>query len=181
MPNVLSIVVAMGALVSVGVVRQYRRDIGAARARLDSVRARTVRFDDGSVEYTDVGDGPAVLVSHGIFHGCDGGQRSARDVLSGRRVISPSRFGYLGSSMPENPSGAAQADMFVDILDHLGIESVDVLGISAGTSAAVQLALRHPGRVGHLIVSSGNWPAAPPLRLQPTGPRRSTTIRRCGR
>ena len=167
MPYVLLILVATAALASVGVVPRYRRDIGAARARLRSVRAETVQFDDGSVEFTDVGDGPVFLVSHGIFHGCDGGQRSARDVISDHRIISPSRFGYLGSSMPENPSGAAQADMFVHILDHLGIESVDVLGISAGTSAAVQLALRHPGRVGHLIVSSGNWPGSPTSEAPP--------------
>ena len=46
-------------------------------------------------------------------------------------------------------------------LDHLGVESADVMGISAGTGAAVQLALRHPSRVDHLIISSGNWPGSP--------------------
>ena len=35
-----------------------------------------------------------------------------------------------------------------------------MLGISAGTGAAVQLAIRHPSRVSHLIVSSGNWPGS---------------------
>ncbi len=157
----LATLVAGVALVSVGVVPHYRRDLGAARRRLDSVERRVVRVGAGSVEYTDVGNGPCLLVSHGIFHGCDGGQRSARDVVSGHRVVSPSRFGYLGSSMPEEPTGAAQAEVFVALLDELGIERADVMAISAGTSAAVQLALRHPDRVSHLIVSSGNWPGSP--------------------
>jgi pimeloyl-ACP methyl ester carboxylesterase len=160
----LVMLVVVGA---VGIVPRYRRDIGAARKRLESVESRISQFEAGSVEYMDVGEGPCLLVSHGIFHGCDGGQRSARDVVSGRRVISPSRFGYLGSDMPESPTGAHQADVFADLLDHLDIESADVMGISAGTSAAVQLALRHPERVDHLIISSGNWPGSPTSEAPP--------------
>jgi pimeloyl-ACP methyl ester carboxylesterase len=163
----LVMLMAGAALVSVGVVPRYRRDIGAARKRLASLEGRTLQLEAGSVEYTDVGDGPCLLVSHGIFHGCDGGQRAARDVISGHRVISPSRFGYLGSSMPASPTGADQADVFVDLLDNLEIESADVMGISAGTSAAVQLALRHPERVDHLIISSGNWPGSPTSEAPP--------------
>lgn len=161
MPHPLLVLLAASlGLVSIGVLPRYRRDIRAARRRLESVESRIVQLENGLVEYTDAGDGPCLLVSHGIFHGCDGGQRSARDVVSGHRVISPSRFGYLGSGMPENPTGASQADLFVDLLDHLGVGSADVMGISAGTSAAVQTALRHPERVDHLIVSSGNWPGS---------------------
>jgi pimeloyl-ACP methyl ester carboxylesterase len=69
--------------------------------------------------------------------------------------------------MPGNPTGAAQADVFVDLLDHLGCESTDVMGISAGTGAAVQMALRHPTRVDHLIISSGNWPGSPTSETPP--------------
>lgn len=168
MQFLLAVILVSGvALVSVGLFPRYRRDITAARDRLASVQSRTIQVDAGSVEYTDVGEGRCLLVSHGIFHGCDGGQRSARDVVSGRRILSPSRFGYLGSTMPENPTGSAQADVFAQLLDHLGIESADVMGISAGTSAAVQLALRYPSRVGHLIVSSGNWPGSPTSESPP--------------
>lgn len=164
---VLVIIVAGLGLGGVAVVPRYRRDLRRARSRLNSVARQAVHLGDDSVEYTDVGEGSCLLVSHGIFHGCDGGQRSARDVISGHRVISPSRFGYLGSSMPVNPTGAAQADTFARLLDHLGIEAVDVMGISAGTGAAVQLALRHPERVSHLIISSGNWPGSPTSEAPP--------------
>ena len=96
-----------------------------------------------------------MLVSHGIFHGCDGGLLAVRDVVEGRRVIVPSRFGYLGSTLPHGASSATQADAFAGLLDHLAIEQVDVVGISAGTGAALQLAMRHPDRIGHLVISSG--------------------------
>ena len=157
---VLVLLASAMALVAAGLPR-YRRDVSAARARLRAVASETVQLGGTSVEYTDAGDGPCLVVSHGIFHGCDGGQRSARDVVAGRRVVVPSRFGYLRSGMPHAPTGAAQADVFAALLDHLGVGSTAVMGISAGTGAAVQMALRHPNRVSHLIVSSGNWPGSP--------------------
>lgn len=88
-------------------------------------------------------------------------------MITDRRVISPSRFGYLGSSMPTDPSAGRQADVFVELLDHLGVDATSVIGISAGTSAAIQLALRHPEYVDHLIVSSGNWPGSPTSEAPP--------------
>lgn len=65
----------------------------------------------------------------------------------------PSRFGYLGSSMPENPTGAAQADVLVDPFNHLGIESADVMGISAGTSDSSS-------------IQSGGWSEIPIVFLR---------------
>jgi pimeloyl-ACP methyl ester carboxylesterase len=100
-------------------------------------------------------------VSHGIFHGCDGGLLSVKDILPGRRVIAPSRFGYLGSEMPPAASPEAQADAFAALLDHLQLPAVDVVGISAGTTAALELALRHPGRIHHLVMVSANFPGDP--------------------
>lgn len=85
-----------------------------------------------------------------------------------QRVIAPSRFGYLGSSLPAEATAADQADAFVELLDHLGLHTVDVLGLSAGTSAAVQMALRHPGRVGHLVIMCGVFPGCP-LAAAPPG------------
>ena len=131
---------------------RYRRDVAAAQARLESVDRRVIETAFGAVEYVERGSGDAVLVSHGIFHGCDGGLVSVEDMIVGRRVIVPSRFGYLGSSLPAGATVADQADAFVALLDHLHLSAVDVVAISAGTSAAVQLALRHPERVLHLVI-----------------------------
>ncbi len=145
----------------------YRKGMRAARSRLESLDRKNFHAGAGNVDFIDAGAGPCLLVSHGIFHGSDGGQRSAGDMTSGLRVVAPSRFGYLGSTMPPKPTGAAQADVFVEILDHLEIDQADVVGISAGTSAAVQLALRHPARVKHLVISSGNWPGSPTSKAPP--------------
>jgi pimeloyl-ACP methyl ester carboxylesterase len=149
-------------------VRAYQHDLAAAWNRLDAVEKKHVNTPFGTVEYAESGSGEPILVSHGIFHGCDGGLLSVRDLLPGRRIIAPSRFGYLGSDLPAAATAAAQADAFAALLDHRGIGSVDVVGISAGTTAALEFALRHPHRTTHLVLVSGNLPGDPTAVAPPT-------------
>jgi pimeloyl-ACP methyl ester carboxylesterase len=106
-------------------------------------------------------------VSHGIFQGCDGALLSVQGLRHGRRVIAPSRFGYLGSVLPPAATPADQADAFVAVLDHLEVERTDVVGISAGATAALQFALRNPDRIAHLVIISGNLPGSSTAVAQP--------------
>jgi len=99
--------------------RAYRRDLTTARNRLAAVLRHHVSTPFGMVEYAESGAGDPVLVSHGIFHGCDGGLLSVRSSLPGRRIIAPSRFGYLGSDLPTGATPMDQADAFAALLDHL--------------------------------------------------------------
>ena len=166
-----SVVAALGAaglaLPAFGIWFRYRRDMNAARARLAAVERRVVSTDWGAVEYAEQGHGDPVLVVHGIFHNCVGGLLEVRDLFTDRRVIAPSRFGYLGSSLPPNATPAAQADAFAALLDRLGIDQIDVIGNSAGATSALQLALRHPRRVKHLAIVVGNLPGSPTAVVQP--------------
>jgi pimeloyl-ACP methyl ester carboxylesterase len=147
--------------------RRYRRDMNAARARLAAVNRHVISTRWGAVEYAELGSGDPVLVVHGIFDNCVGAVLSVRD-YSGRRLIAPSRFGYLGSNMPLDATPAHQADAFVALLDALGIDRIDVIGVSAGATSALQLALRHPERVKHLAVLVGNLPGSPTAVVQPS-------------
>ena len=90
------------AIPAYGVYSRYRRDMNAARARLAAVERQVISTQWGEVEYAERGGGEPVLVVHGIFHNCVGGLLSVRDLFTDRRVIAPSRFGYLGSTMPPN-------------------------------------------------------------------------------
>lgn len=150
-----------------GIVRRYRRDLAGAADRLAAVDRRLFDTRFGPQEYAVAGQGAPLLVSHGIFHGCDGGLWSVRDIVADRQVIAPSRFGYLGSSMPKGATPADQADAYASLLDHLGVSRSDLIGISAGTSSALQLAMRHPERVRHLVVLSGNLPGNPTAKAPP--------------
>lgn len=68
------------------------------------------------------------------------------------RVIAPSRFGYLGTPIPSDASGASQADAHAALLAELRVDKAVVVGISAGARSAVELAIRHPERVSALIL-----------------------------
>jgi pimeloyl-ACP methyl ester carboxylesterase len=160
-------VIAVLAEVGAWVLYRYRRDQREAQRRLDAVERDFVSTPFGTVEYVERGSGQPTLVSHGIFQGCDGALLSVRPFMSGRRVIAPSRFGYLGSALPPAATPADQADAFVSVLDHLRVDRADVVGVSAGATAALQLALRHPDRVDHLVIISGNLPGSTTAVAQP--------------
>jgi pimeloyl-ACP methyl ester carboxylesterase len=146
---------------------RYRRDLHAAERRLARVDRRKVATDYGAVEYADWGQGPPVLLVHGVVGGCDVPPSWRALIPAGYRIIAPSRFGYLGSAMPPNPTVAAQADAFAALFDALAIERAIVLGFSAGTTSCVQLALRHPNRVAGLVLIASNAPHAKPVMLVP--------------
>ena len=156
------------AILTLGVFLRYRHDMNAARARLASVERHVIQTPWGAVEYAERGRGDPLLVVHGIFQNCVSGLSSVRNLFADRRLIAPSRFGCLGSSMPPNATPAAQADAFVALLDALHIDRIDVVGLSAGAPSALQLALRHPERVKHLVVMVGNLPGSPTAIVYPS-------------
>jgi 2-hydroxy-6-oxonona-2,4-dienedioate hydrolase len=149
----------------------FSADLERARDRVQSVSAVTAsRF--GPLEYVQAGEGNAVLVIHGTGGGFDQGMAFGQRLVSdGWRVVAPSRFGYLRSAYPDDPSSENQADAYIDLLDHLGIEKVAVIGVSAGALSAIEFAIRHPERCAALIAvvpaayAPGRPPVAPPSAL----------------
>src|SRR5512144_918673 len=164
----LAALAAGGAIPVFRLALRYRRDLNAARLRLAAVDRHVVSTQWGVVEYAERGSGAPLLVVPGIYQNCVAGLFAVRDLFADRRVIAPSRFGYLGSSMPPNATPAAQADAFIALLDALDIDQIDVIGESAGATSALQLALRHPERVKHLAVLVGNLPGSPTAVVQPS-------------
>lgn len=130
----------------------FRKDLDTAMARIEADR-QVLDTPDGPIEFAESGDGPAVLFIHGAGGGFDQGLELGR-VLVGEdnRIIAPSRFGYLGTPMPADASVEAQADAHLRLLDALQLESVPVIGISAGAPSALQLCLRHPERCTALVL-----------------------------
>ena len=135
----------------VSVVMGYHADITDARARV--ARSSMAITPCGRIEYSVTGDGAPVLVIHGAGGGFDQGEAlGAPLAASGFRVIAPSRFGYLRTSVPHEASAEAQADAHACLLDALGYRRVAVMGASAGAPSALQLAIRHPERVSALVL-----------------------------
>lgn len=132
--------------------RAYRRTMAAARARVAPELSRLVETRHGTLEYAEAGEGPPVLFLHGTGGGFDQGLHMGAPLPGlGYRLIAPSRFGYLRSAFPEDPSPFAQAEALADLLDHLGLAAVAVAGGSAGAIPAIAFALSHPGRTAALL------------------------------
>jgi pimeloyl-ACP methyl ester carboxylesterase len=110
--------------------------------------------------------GVPVFLSHGVL-GRHDNVRDLVDLWFGAeyRAIGPSRFGYLGSTLAAGVTVADQADAYVALLDHLGLEQVVMTRFSAGGPATIQFALRHPDRLHGLILGSSYLPgmASEPL------------------
>jgi pimeloyl-ACP methyl ester carboxylesterase len=162
-------VVLLGASVVAGVplYRRYQADVARAHQRLAAMRSQIAQTACGPIEYATFGEGTPVLEVHGIFGGFDQGLMNARPVVGeGFRVIAPSRFGYLRTPMPADASVERQADAHACLLDYLGVERAVVMGHSAGSTSAIQLALRHPERVSALVLVVPNAPG-PELALPP--------------
>jgi 2-hydroxy-6-oxonona-2,4-dienedioate hydrolase len=171
----LGFVGAAAAAVGAGWVA-FSSDLERARDRVRSGSSIvTSRF--GPMEYAGAGQGPAVLVVHGTGGGFDQGMEFGRPLLGkGWRIIAPSRFGYLRSAFPDDPSSGNQADAFVELLDHLGVEKAAVIGVSAGALSAIEFAIRYPDRCAALIavVPAAYAPNRAPVR--PPNPQAAAII-----
>jgi pimeloyl-ACP methyl ester carboxylesterase len=152
------IVAGGGALAAVGgarAVRGYREQMREIKRRLDA-GSMVTNTAFGPMEYAVVGDGPPVLVAHGIGGGYDQGllvTHLIKDVPF--KTISVSRFGYLRTPLGKYRTPEEQADAYAALLDKLGIDKVAMVGISAGGTSAVYFALRHPDRCWALVSVAG--------------------------
>ena len=147
------IVVLLGAAF-LGVVGSYLLDTRRAYQR---VRGKSTILPSpfGPIEYTEGGEGTPVLVIHGGGGGFDQGELLVEAVLGDDfHWISPSRFGYLGTSLPEGATWDDQAHAYTYLLDQLGIDRVAVVALSQGGPSALLLAALHPERVSSLTCLS---------------------------
>ena len=141
-----------GLLTGVWVCLLYRRDVQAARKRVEA-SSRMIETKCGRIEYGDAGHGNPVLLIHGAGGGYDQGLLLGDLVMGeGFRLIAPSRFGYLKSPVPEDSSLEAQADAFACLLDALDIDRATVVAVSAGGLPGLTFARRYPERTAALVM-----------------------------
>src|SRR3990167_5879131 len=135
-PAVLAIIGVVIAGLGALTYYRYQHDMQRARARV-AIGGQIVETPCGPIEYAVVGEGPAVLVAHGAGGGYDQGLDFGKSLIGGGwRVIAVSRFGYLRAPLPADASAAAQADVYVCLLDALKIRRAAIVGGSAGAPSS---------------------------------------------
>lgn len=131
----------------------YRNEIWNARKRISV--AKKIEWSEGTIEYETGGQGLPILIVHGGGGGFDQGRLLAKNVLGDDFLwIAPSRFGYLGSDLPQNADISLQAKAYEALLDELGIEKVAVLALSAGGPSAIHFVLSKQERSTALVMLS---------------------------
>lgn len=122
---------------------------------------RIVSLASGTMSYRETGDGPALLLLHGL-NGSSASWDAQHEALGARfRVIAWDAPGYGRSDLLE-PVADAYADAANLLLEALGVRRAAVLGHSMGGVVAGRLAHRHPERIDRLVLSCTHWGLARP-------------------
>ena len=99
-----------------------------------------------------VGSGPPLLILHGLF-GSSGNWRGVALRLASTHTVHSVDLRNHGASPWADAMGYAEmADDVLQVCDRLRLKSPAVMGHSMGGKVAMAMALRHPQRVGRLIV-----------------------------
>ena len=102
---------------------------------------------------------PAVLLLHGAAMDHSAWQWQSRYLAHhGFAVVAPDLPGHGRSPGPARTCVEALADWAADLLAALGRERAFVAGHSLGSLVALELALRHPGRVAGLVLAGTGVP-----------------------
>src|SRR5690606_9715298 len=121
-------------------------------------RADSAAVEGGEVRYFVHGDLSSgkrpLLILHGAFMSSDA-MKPLTDLITDRPLIVVDQRGHgRTGDLPGPITYENLADDAAAVLADAGVPKADVVGYSMGAGAALQLALRHPERVDHLVLAS---------------------------
>ena len=126
----------------------------AATARESALRFRHVPTKIGDISTMEAGEGPPVLLIHGLGATKASFLPTLAAIAERHRVISVDLPGFGDSTKPIGAPYDARffARTMVALLDALELERADAIGNSMGGRVAIELGLSHPDRVRRLVL-----------------------------
>ncbi len=120
------------------------------------MRSDFVRVDGHRIHYFVGGDGPPLVVVHGVASRAADGALIFRALMQTRRVYALDLLGYGESDKPANSdySIATEAEIVRGFMDAMGVRNADVMGMSMGGWIALKMTAEHPDRVRKLVLVS---------------------------
>ena len=118
---------------------------------------KSLALRDDVLRYVDVGDGPPVVLVHGLLGSHESWGPQIDKLATSYRVIAPDLLGHGQSDKPEaDYSLSSHAATLRDLMDHLDIPAAPFVGHSLGGGITMQMTYLFPGRVDRMcLVSSG--------------------------
>lgn len=157
---------ALPVLLSCSVVDCNRRMTARSYERL-GLSEGSVVVPAGKISYRRGGRGFPLLLIHGFgFGALETWEHQVGDFVKVYQLIAPDLL-WFGGSAPSaglrerTDTAAEQADAIAALLDRLAVSKAHVVGVSFGGFVAIELARRHPRRIGRLVLVD-------PAGLQPT-------------
>ncbi|MGI9500991.1 MAG: alpha/beta fold hydrolase [Geminicoccaceae bacterium] len=154
----------------VRIISGFKASISASRSLVDGnmtkrdvkrhQREAMLKLRDGRrLAYQESGsiEGRPILFVHNMLLGPNLTESAiAMAERKGWRLIAPSRPGFGHSDSPAHASNTAVLDVFVrdveELLDHLGIRQVTLIGHLSGGVQALRIAEQLPGHIGALLL-----------------------------
>jgi pimeloyl-ACP methyl ester carboxylesterase len=133
------------------------------------LRFRRVSTAKGAISLLEAGQGPPVLMLHGLGATKASFLSSVAALADRYRTIALDLPGFGDSVKPLRAPYDARyfADAVVALLDALGHERAHLMGNSMGGRVSIEVGLAHPKRVGRLVLLA---PALAALRSRPLAP-----------
>jgi pimeloyl-ACP methyl ester carboxylesterase len=125
---------------------------------LPGLETHEIELHGHRIVYRTAGDGPVLLLIHGLLDSSRTWRKLAPVLALGHTVVAPDMLGHGESDGPESVdySLGGHAGMLRDLLDELGHERVTVVGHSLGGGVAMAFAYHYPERVERLaLIASG--------------------------
>ncbi len=124
--------------------------------------------DDGvRLAYQAAGQGTPVVFVHEFAGDLRSWEPQLRHFARRYRCIAFNARGYPPSDVPPTPESYSQAraaDDIASVLDHVGLPSAHIVGLSMGGFATLHFGFRHPARARSLVVAGCGYGADPARR-----------------
>jgi len=140
--------------------------VSEGQAQAAGFEAWQAELHGHEVIYRIAGEGPAVLLIHGMINSSRHWRELAEQLATDHTVIAPDLIGHGDSATPRGDySIGAHAAAIRDLVAALGIRSATVVGHSLGGGIAMQFFWQFPERVERLVLisSGGLGPRVSPL------------------
>lgn len=129
---------------------------------------KTAQLNGTSIAYDDTGgSGPAVILSHGFLMDHSMFDHQVAALRDSHRVVTWDERGFGGTRATGEFTYWDSADDVLALMDHLGIESAVVGGMSQGGFLSMRVALTAPERVRALILIDTQAGTEDPATIEP--------------
>ncbi len=116
------------------------------------MKTTTIKIAGVDLEVFEAGEGAPLLWLHGS-QGFNPNQEFVPLFSARRRLIVPSHPGYGQSGLPDWLDSIDDiAHIYLELMDTLGLDKVDIVGCSIGGWIAAEMATKVPARVSRLVM-----------------------------